>query len=145
MARAGQAPPLGVNTSPINHHGAGFHLLARTPLGARVHTARRSAHPLGTNPSRYLPPRNPAKTQWGQGPRGIGLYGVGTEGARYLVVGFCPRTARTARRAFPMAWALRGVGAALCCWRGMLDPNPRTRTRPTHTRHSTLGATPEGT
>ena len=36
-----------------------------TPLGTRVRTARRTVHPLGTYPSRYLPPRYPAETQWG--------------------------------------------------------------------------------
>ena len=68
------------------------------------------------SPSGYLPPRYPAETQWGRY-----LGGVGTLGVRYLVVGFCPHTAR---RAFPLVTVYRGTQMRVGT--GMLQALPTT-------------------
>ena len=46
------AKPFRLTDSPSSHQTAPQRTLVRT------------AHPLGTHPTRYLPPRYPAETQW---------------------------------------------------------------------------------
>ena len=61
------------------------------------------------NWERSCAPRAALRTPWA--PTQADTYPVGTQlrhpGGRHRVVGFCPRTASTARRAFPFPYALR--------------------------------------